>query len=200
MITIYLQHYPPCPVKEKHAKEHHIGRKLLSHGLRELHNIDLSVEQLENEIEKAEHEKPFLKNYPDIHFNISHCDELVACAFSPDTIGFDIEHIVDFSDSILRRVLTDEEKEYLYSFKSDEDKYKEMFCRFWTLKESRIKHSGLGLFMPMTNFSFEFNFEIEPVAITCSEPGLFFYQNRFEEDCFFSICTGIPQDYQIIVI
>ena len=199
MITIYLQHYPPCPVKEKHAKEHHIGRELLSRGLKELFNICIPVEELDKHIEKAEHEKPYLKNFPDIHFNISHCDGLVACAFGPCTIGFDVEHVIDFNDSILRRVLTDEEKEYLYSFKSDEDKYKEMFCRFWTLKESRIKHCGMGLSMPMTDFSFEFDFNQEPVCITCSDSGLYFYQQRFENNYFFSICSSIEQKYQVIV-
>ena len=115
------------------------------------------------------------------------------------SFSLNLAQVVDFKLKV-GKVLTDEEKAFLFSFKSDEEKYKEMFCRFWTLKESRIKHCGMGLSMAMTDFSFKFDFETNPVSVTCSEPDLFFYQDQFEEDYFFSICTQTSQDYRLVVL
>ena len=59
------------------------------------------------------HKKPTLAAYPDIHFNISHCHGLVACAFAPFPVGIDVEHIRPFRDHLLHRVLTPEEQAQL---------------------------------------------------------------------------------------
>ena len=54
------------------------------------------------------HKKPTLAAYPDIHFNISHCHGLVACAFAPFPVGIDVEPIRPLRDHRLHRVLTPE--------------------------------------------------------------------------------------------
>lgn len=77
-------------------------------------------------------------------------------------VGIDIEKIHPFKDSILRKVLTRLKKTFLEAFRNTPDKYMEIFFRFWTLKESRIKHSGLGLSMPLTDFSFTLDLSREP--------------------------------------
>ncbi len=190
MITIYLSQYGDCPVKEKYRTEHQLGRSLLSGILENRFGLSFSDTALPEQIENNIYGKPYLKAYPFIHFNISHCDGLVACAAATAPVGIDIEKIHPFKDSILRKVLTPPEKTFLEAFRNTPDKYMEIFFRFWTLKESRIKHSGLGLSMPLTDFSFTLDISREPAGVTCSQKGLYFTQRRIENDYFLSICSG----------
>lgn len=39
--------------------------------------------------------KPVLKNYPTIHFNLSHAGDWVLCGIGDVSLGVDIEHITD---------------------------------------------------------------------------------------------------------
>lgn len=190
MITIDLAHYTDCPAKEKYRTEHQLGLLLLSGGLKERFGLFISPEELPEKLTKNDYGKPFLKDAPHIHFNISHCDGLVACAIAPEPIGIDIEKIHPFRDSILRKVLTPDEKAFLDTFREMPDRYTEVFYRFWTLKECRIKQSGMGLSMPLTDFSFQLDLSSEPPKILCSEEKLYFAQRRIREDYFLSVCYG----------
>ena len=58
--------------------------------------------------------KPYLKDYPDIHFNISHCNGAVACIFSDMAVGLDIQEMREMSDSILNKVCSNEEIEQIH--------------------------------------------------------------------------------------
>lgn len=40
-----------------------------------------------------EHGKPSLQEYPDIHFNLSHCRSIVACAVDNAPVGIDVEDL-----------------------------------------------------------------------------------------------------------
>ena len=66
---------------EKHKREHRAGLKLLKESLfREFSGEFSCTEEefcLEDELEKEELGKPFLKNYPQVHFNISHGKDMV---------------------------------------------------------------------------------------------------------------------------
>ena len=190
MITVALKTYAPCPTGKKYATEHALGLSLLCAGLHKSRGIDLSPEHIEQSIDSSAYGKPYLKDYPHIHFNISHCDGLVACAIADTPIGIDIEKIHPFRDSILRKVLTPSEQEFLNTFRENTDAYNEIFYRFWTLKESRIKESGMGLSMPLTDFSFELDLTREPVGIMCSQEGLCFHQRRIGRDCFMAVCCS----------
>ncbi|MDR2599706.1 MAG: 4'-phosphopantetheinyl transferase superfamily protein [Oscillospiraceae bacterium] len=90
--------------------------------------------------------KPFLIDYSKIYFNLSHCDNAVACAISNTEIGVDIQHISPVSEAVAKKVLTKSEyKNYIKSKKPDE-----YFTEIWTIKESYVKKTGQGI---ATNFS-----------------------------------------------
>ena len=85
--------------------------------------------------------KPILKDYPHIHFNLSHSDNIAACVVNDAPVGVDVQKLKDVSDKVAGRVLTEEE---LLRFKSSL-KPVEYFCKVWTIKESFLKRSGLGI-------------------------------------------------------
>lgn len=85
--------------------------------------------------------KPFLRDYPQIHFNLSHCRSAAVCAVSSGEIGVDAQEIVPVSDDLARRVLT--VKEYS-AFKNAENPSL-LFCEYWVIKESYLKRTGDGI-------------------------------------------------------
>ena len=88
-----------------------------------------------------ENGKPFLKDYPHIHFNLSHCKKAVACAVSDSEVGVDIQDIRPVSDKVAKRVLTEvEHKRFKQAQVPDE-----YFCEIWTVKESFLKRTGQGI-------------------------------------------------------
>lgn len=192
MTHIYIKHYAPCALNEKYKTEHQLGLSLLSHGLQELYQIDIPLEELHNHLDQNVYGKPFLKKHPEIIFNISHCDGLAACVFSDRPIGIDMERIGTFNTSIIRKLLTENEKTFLSQYKETPDKYQEFFYRFWTLKESRIKQAGMGFSMPLQSFSFTFDTDKNPMKINCSEKNLYFHQEFIEPDCLLAVCSNKP--------
>lgn len=92
------------------------------------------------EFSYEEHGKPFLKEYPGIHFNISHCRKGVACAISESPVGVDIEEI-QYDALLSQTVLNPEERSAVEM--SDEPEVK--FTELWTRKESFLKLTGEGI-------------------------------------------------------
>ncbi len=113
-------------------------------------SLNISPESIEISID--ENGKPFIKDCA-IHFNISHCEDTLAYAFSDSQIGIDIEKIRPISLSVLKRFFTLSEQEYVLgnepnieSFKFCEDsEMLERFYRIFTLKEAICKKSGIGI-------------------------------------------------------
>ena len=81
--------------------------------------------------------KPYLQDYPDFHFNISHSGEFTALALSDSQVGVDIEKLRDINLKIADRYFTDDEKAYVKDNKS--------FFYIWTRKEAYLKMTGEGL-------------------------------------------------------
>jgi 4'-phosphopantetheinyl transferase len=117
---------------------------LLRRALLEAYGIDEAVE-----FAFLENGKPVLRDYPHIHFSLSHCREAVACALSESEAGVDVQHIEPVSDKVAGYVLTPEE----YSaYKTAEDPPRR-FCELWTIKESFLKKSGRGIGMDLSSLS-----------------------------------------------
>ena len=89
------------------------------------------------EFSRNEHGKPYAVNSP-LHFNLSHSGDFVLCAVSEDEIGADIEILKPVAPSLIRRVCTEEEQDFI-----GEDDHR--FLAVWTAKEALAKYSGHGL-------------------------------------------------------
>lgn len=109
---------------------------LLKRALREEYGIT------ENPVfEYGEHGKPQIVGHPEIHFNLSHCREAVACAVSNRPIGIDVESVREFKESLVRYTMNADEIGEILSSERPEVS----FIRLWTMKEARLKLTGEGI-------------------------------------------------------
>jgi len=84
--------------------------------------------------------KPFLKKYPEIHFNFSHCPKAVFCAVGDTALGVDVEDI-QYDEDLAHTVFNGLEFQTI----QDAEKPSEKFTEYWTKKESYLKLTGSGL-------------------------------------------------------
>lgn len=96
--------------------------------------------------------KPFLKGLEWFHFNISHSEDLVMVAVSENRIGCDIEKWTEIDLDIAKKFFFREEYENIAAVTASEER-NELFFRYWTLKESFMKATGLGMKLPLDSFS-----------------------------------------------
>jgi 4'-phosphopantetheinyl transferase len=101
--------------------------------------------------------KPYLKNYPDIFFNLSHSERYVACAVSDSPIGVDIEYIQDIDLSVAKNYFYGSEYDYILN----NNNKKKAFFELWVLKESYMKMTGLGFRLALDEFYIEIDDEIK---------------------------------------
>lgn len=108
---------------------------LLEEMLRERFGLDHCPE-----FSYMEKGKPYLEEYPGIHFNISHCPRAVACAVSDHPVGIDVE-VIQQAGAVAGFVLNrDELSAVNRSEHPDVD-----FTVLWTRKECVLKLSGEGI-------------------------------------------------------
>jgi 4'-phosphopantetheinyl transferase len=195
MPVIYYTYYEPGSrsVAEVSRLEHDLGRVLLAKGLKELYDAGFAAAE-DLTLSSGPDGKPYLTNHPDIHFNITHCSGLVACAFSDSSVGIDAERIGYFPEVLIGRVLADSEKELLMSCSHDEYLRQECFWRLWTLKEAYVKKSGVGVDTDLKAFSFDFDAAVTPgygipSPVRCSDNGVSCHQIFMERGHIMSLCT-----------
>ena len=85
--------------------------------------------------------KPYLCNFKNIHFNLSHSGNYVVCIVSDKQVGIDIQKIINPEDLLMRRVCSEEEYQKIIE---SEDINNE-FTKLWTQKEAVLKKSGIGI-------------------------------------------------------
>jgi len=106
--------------------------------------------------EKGEKGKPEIINPPlPLRFNLSHTKGLIICAVTlEDDIGCDVEDTTRNNDvlAIANRYFSAIETKELFSLPKEQQRHR--FFDYWTLKESYIKACGLGLAIPLKDFSF----------------------------------------------
>ena len=99
--------------------------------------------QIEEEVEFEynEHGKPQLARHADIHFNISHCREAVACVIADREVGIDVECRGRYKETLARHILS--EREWTDVQNSDDRDL--VFTILWTKKEAMVKRTGTGI-------------------------------------------------------
>lgn len=95
-------------------------------------------------IVKAPQGKPYLKDYPDIQFNLSHSKGIALIAITRDTpVGIDVEYNLKPRNimGIAERFFLPEEFESLKTSKNPQA----LFFKLWTRKEAYLKLKGVGI-------------------------------------------------------
>lgn len=197
-MQIYITGYQPEQGKMKHRQEHQKGLSLLCYGLRMQYNLPFSMEEIEAELEKGEHGKPYFRHFPQIHFNISHSQGIAACAISDYEVGIDVEKIAPLRASVARRILAEKELEFLQTF--DKAGQEEMFCRFWTLKESYLKLDGSGLTRDLREVAFIMEKDGDEWKSNCSDNTVGCYQQKIKEDYIWSVCQAEKEEIENVRI
>ncbi len=124
--------------------------------LRELLAARLGVRAESIELEYGAHGKPALSRRfadSDLHFNVSHCDDVAAYAFScGHAIGIDLEavRVISEADDIAARYFSRRENT-TYRTLNPGDKPLGFF-NCWTRKEAFVKALGDGLSIPLDRF------------------------------------------------
>lgn len=108
---------------------------MLQYGLRECFGITSF------EIAFGKCGKPYLPEYPHVHFNISHCDAGCAVVVADCPVGVDIQDVRPFSWNVARRVCSEQELTKLEE-SADRDR---LFTKMWAMKESYMKMMGIGI-------------------------------------------------------
>lgn len=86
--------------------------------------------------------KPFLKEYPGIHFNLSHCPAAALCVVDTSPVGCDIETVEkQLDEELCRRVCSPRELETI--LKASHPPL--AFTTLWTRKEAFLKLRGEGI-------------------------------------------------------
>ena len=93
------------------------------------------------EIVRAEGGKPYFKDYPEKHFNLSHSGEFALCALSGASVGVDIEVVRPRKEGLPGYTFKGEDYERYLALGGDWD----AFYTLWTEVESVIKYTGEGL-------------------------------------------------------
>ena len=101
------------------------------------------------EIARRENGKPFFANHPEIEFNVSDSNGCSLCALSDFPIGVDVEFIKPRKDGLARHVFSSREWEW---FCSRGSKWEDFYI-LWTLKEAKVKCTGMGLRIPACEIS-----------------------------------------------
>lgn len=90
--------------------------------------------------------KPYLADYPQFHFNLSHSGDYAALAFFEEEIGIDIQKKRPVKETLAKKVLSETEyAQYQEWKKHAESAAEEYFFRCWCAKESSGKLYGMGI-------------------------------------------------------
>lgn len=97
--------------------------------------------------------KPFLTDYPDVHFNLSHSGEYVCCAVAGYEVGTDIQRHQEKVQGIAERFFTKADNRLLEC--SSNEERQEIFFRIWSIRESYIKLTGRGIGQGLDSFDID---------------------------------------------
>lgn len=124
--------------------------KKLSAGAYLLLKKLLSEENITNPLFRTgKYGKAYISNYENIHFNLSHSDKLVLCAISDKEVGADVEYVDSEIDlGIAQHYFYNSEYESIMKSNNPPDE----FFKYWVLKESYMKYTGLGMNLELDSF------------------------------------------------
>ena len=125
------------------------------------------------------HDKPYLLDCPNVHFNLSHSGTWAVCAVSTDQVGIDVEEHRAYDDGVARLCFTPREIAWM----ERQDDVPKAFARLWTRKESYVKLLGTGLSVAPSS--------IETMPGARPEPGVGFCEYELSK---YAVCVCARSD------
>lgn len=147
---------------------------LLDRGLREY-----GLRERDVRIGRGRNGKPYLPEHPQIHFNLSHSEEMVLAVFADAEVGCDIEYTKEADMELAKQFFCPEESVFLAGLEGE--KQNSAFFRLWTLKESFLKATGMGMELSLNAFGFYLSEGKIKVRQSCDRFGYEFRQYSFGE-------------------
>ena len=169
----------------RHKKQFLLSRALLRSVLANF--LELTPEELV--FARNAYGKPRIASFAaraPLHFNLSHTNGLSVLAIAADNeLGVDAEYLTRRVDilKLARRYFSAEEADSFQAL--DVSEYNERFFDLWTLKESYIKACGMGMAIPLKDFTF--HFQPQGLEISFAEgredspEHWYFWQYRYRE-------------------
>jgi 4'-phosphopantetheinyl transferase len=157
--------------RRTYVLSHALVRTMLSHFA----NVDPAAWRFEaNAQGKPRIAEPI--GYEWLRFNLSHTRGGVLCGVARDVeLGVDVETMDRATDhlGLCERYFSPAETAALRS--APTERQRDMFFRFWTLKEAYIKARGLGLAIPLDAFTFELDSSTSaPAPLIAPAPSISF--------------------------
>ena len=87
--------------------------------------------------------KPYFKNYPQLHFNLSHSGAYAIAALAEVPVGIDIQATTGYQRDLARLCMSASEIEEIEA--CDPTKWDTLFTHLWCLKEAVLKAVGTGI-------------------------------------------------------
>ena len=151
-------------------------------------------------IKKADHGKPYLADYPEVAFNLSHSADRMMIAIGWNCrLGADMEVC---KQRITLSGLVDKcfaEEEAAYWTLLPESKKNEAFYRFWTRKEAFVKATGYGIALGLNQcvINPENPAEFLRIPAKCGTPSAWHVLDLELEE---GICSALVADKKFSVI
>lgn len=161
--------------------EHAAAHALLALAVQEQYQMPLP------EIQTGAHGKPFFPAYPELHFNLSHCQRLAVCGLDSHPLGIDAEPIRALRPGVLRRAFSPEERTLVEAAAYPD----EAFFRLWTKKESLVKALGIGISYPLHTVCFP---NLRPES-GCGIAPWHFFQYVLQDHWILSCCGQEPDRF-----
>lgn len=131
--------------------------------------------------------KPFLPEFPDIHFNLSHSGDYVCCAIGNEPVGADLQKYTSVKERLAKRFFTEKDNQMLAA--CGEEQREKLFFRMWSIKEGYIKFTGKGMSQGLD--SFEIDWERKAVKQKeKTEPAAFYEELSSLPGYSFCVCFG----------
>lgn len=104
----------------------------------------------------TEQGKPYLADYPGLYFNLSHSGNVAVCAVADCEVGVDVQLCKKGREAVAERFFTEKEREILRRA-GEEGRFEEVFFALWSIKESYLKYTGLGMKKGLASFDIDFD-------------------------------------------
>lgn len=139
-------------------------------------------------IEVTPNGKPYLAGEERLYFNLSHSEGMVMCAIAEKEVGCDVEKKAVLDRRLAEYVMTEYELERIYGFERDTEQ-QEMFFRLWTLKESYMKATGLGIRLEPKSFGMIARKDKVKVTPPVDEREFYFKEYFVDDGYCYSCCS-----------